>query len=73
MPRNSEHESTNGIGRPPAVVEQVLPVFISMNRDVLAKRAQQIFEQLHGEIAAPNRVRNRHKNKVSIVRGTSRD
>src|SRR5690606_3434605 len=64
---DAQHEPADRRGRSAAVVNQVAPGLVALDEDVLAERAQQIFEQLYFEIEPPDRVRQRREDQRGIT------
>ena len=56
MPRYPKHQPANRIGRPAAIIEELMPCLIAVDAHVLPERAQQILEQRHRKTTYPNRV-----------------
>ena len=67
MSGNTQHESADRIGGSLTIVDESFPRFVSMRRDILTKRAQQILKERQRQSAAADRLTERKKNLIPII------
>jgi hypothetical protein len=67
IPRNAQDQTSDGIGGSATVIEHFLPRVISMRRNILPERAQQIFKQRERQLPPPDCIAESQKHLIVVI------
>ena len=66
IPRNPQHQTADGVGRSPGVVEDILPLRVPLHEYVLLECAQEVVEQGHLQLERPHCRRQRREDVAGV-------